>query len=324
MKRPAWFNLVGLIAAWVILFAGFSLAVPQSFPTLSNLELLARQSTIVALAAFGTTFVIASGGIDLSVGSVVALVTVVVAAIVQAGYDPGLALAAGLVVGGLCGLLNGGLIVGLKVTPFIVTLGTLLFLRGLAKGLAHEQKIDSKLTWLNDLLQVLGKADRWKLAPIGVWVMLICGALLALVLGRTVFGRQTLAVGSNETAARYSGVPVVRTRLLVYVLAGVCTGLAGVMQFSRLGVGDPTVAVGLELNVIAAAVIGGASLAGGRGSIAGSLLGALIMSTIATGSSQMGLPNWVQEIVTGAIIVLAVALDRLRQRQRLRGALSGE
>lgn len=324
MQRAAWFNLVGLIVAWVILFLGFTLAVPHSFPTLANLELLARQSTIVALAVLGTTFVIASGGIDLSVGSVVALVTVVIAAVVHAGYDPALALLAGLLVGGLCGLLNGGLIVGLKVTPFIVTLGTLLLLRGLAKGLANEQKIDSKLTWLNDLLQMLGKAERWKLVPVGVWVMLVLAVALSLVLARTVFGRQTLAVGSNEMAARYAGIPVASVRVLVYVLAGACSGLAGLMQFSRLGVGDPTVAVGLELNVIAAAVIGGASLSGGRGSIAGSLLGALIMSTIATGSSQMGLPNWVQEIVTGAIIVLAVALDRFRQRGRAGAVLPGE
>lgn len=316
MQRAAWFNLAGLIAAWVLLFIGFSLAVPHSFPTLGNLELLARQSTIVALAALGTTFVIASGGIDLSVGSVVALVTVVIAAIVQAGFEPALALVGGLLVGALCGVLNGGLIVGLKVSPFIVTLGTLLFLRGLAKGLAHEQKIDAELTWLNDLLQVLPKTDRWKLAPVGVWVLIVLAVLLALVLSRTVFGRQTLAIGSNEVACRYAGLPVARIRLFVYVLAGACAGLAGLMQFARLGVGDPTVAVGLELNVIAAAVIGGASLSGGRGSIAGSLLGALIMTTIATGSSQMGLPNWVQEIVTGAIIVLAVALDRLRQRRR--------
>lgn len=324
MQRAAWFNLVGLIVAWVVLFIGFTLAVPHSFPTLANLELLARQSTIVALAVLGTTFVIASGGIDLSVGSVVALVTVVIAAVVHAGYDPALALVAGLLVGGLCGLLNGGLIVGLKVTPFIVTLGTLLLLRGLAKGLANEQKIDSKLTWLNDLLQVLGKAERWKLVPVGVWVMLVLAVVLSLVLARTVFGRQTLAVGSNEMASRYAGIPVARVRVLVYVLGGACSGLAGLMQFSRLGVGDPTVAVGLELNVIAAAVIGGASLSGGRGSIAGSLLGALIMSTIATGSSQMGLPNWVQEIVTGAIIVLAVALDRFRQRGRAGAVLPGE
>ncbi|HRI43086.1 MAG TPA: ABC transporter permease [Fimbriimonadaceae bacterium] len=324
MQRAAWFNLVGLIVAWVILFIGFSLAAPHSFPTLANLELLARQSTIVALAVLGTTFVIASGGIDLSVGSVVALVTVVIAGVVHAGYDPALALVAGLLAGGICGLLNGGLIVGLRVTPFIVTLGTLLLLRGLAKGLANEQKIDSKLTWLNDLLQVLGKAERWKLVPVGVWVMLVLAVVLSLVLARTVFGRQTLAVGSNEMAARYAGIPVAKVRLLVYVLGGVCSGLAGLMQFSRLGVGDPTVAIGLELNVIAAAVIGGASLSGGRGSIAGSLLGALIMSTIASGSSQMGLPNWVQEIVTGAIIVLAVALDHFRQRVRARAALPGQ
>jgi ribose/xylose/arabinose/galactoside ABC-type transport system permease subunit len=143
--------------------------------------------------------------------------------------------------------------------------------------------------------------------------MLIVLAIVAsLILNRTVFGRNVIAVGGNEEAARLCGIGVAATRTWVFALGGLFTGLAGLMQFSRLTVGDPTVAQGLELDVIAAVVIGGGSLSGGQRSIAGSLLGAIIMSTIRAGTSQMGLPNWVQEIVTGAIIVVAVALDRWR------------
>ncbi|MBX7131959.1 MAG: ABC transporter permease [Fimbriimonadaceae bacterium] len=306
------FNLIGLVVAWLVLFGVFSFLVPNSFPTLRNLETLARQSTIVAFAALGMTYIIISGGIDLSVGSAVALVTVVTAWLLREGSGPWLALVGGVLAGTLCGSFNGLLISKLKVGPFIVTLGSLLLFRGLAKGLAGEQKIDAKLTWLNDLLTVLPKDQRWMIVPLGVWLMLAFAFLMASVLRGTTFGRYVIALGSNEQATRYAGISIEKVRIAVYVLGGLFAGLAGIMQFSRLTVGDPTVAVGLELDVIAAVVIGGASLSGGQGSIAGALLGALIMTTIRSGCSQMGLPNWVQEIVTGAIIVLAVALDRLR------------
>lgn len=316
MRKAALFNLLGLVIAWIALFAVFSILVKSgAFASRENIETLARQSTMVALAALGMTYVIVSGGIDLSVGSVVALVTVIIAWLVQRGAPPLVALLGGVLAGGFCGLLNGAFISKLKVGAFIVTLGSLLVFRGLAKGIAHEQKIDAPLTWLNDLLAKLPPNSRWMLVPIGVWVMLVLAVFVAWVLRGTRFGRYVIAIGSNEQAARYAGIPVERVRVAVYVLGGLFAGLAGVMQFSRLTVGDPTVAVGLELDVIAAVVIGGASLSGGQGSVAGALLGALIMTTIRSGCSQMGLPNWVQEIVTGSIIVLAVALDRLRVRR---------
>jgi ribose transport system permease protein len=212
----------------------------------------------------------------------------------------------------LAGALNGFLTTRLKVGSFIITLGSLLMIRGIAKGIAHEQKIDAPLTWLSDLLATLGPHQKWMLLPIGVWMLIVLAIVASLILNRTVFGRNVIAVGGNEEAARLCGIGVAATRTWVFALGGLFTGLAGLMQFSRLTVGDPTVAQGLELDVIAAVVIGGGSLSGGQGSIAGSLLGAIIMSTIRAGTSQMGLPNWVQEIVTGAIIVVAVALDRWR------------
>lgn len=307
-------NVAGLFVALLAIFGYFWLNLPE-FASAANLQTLARQSSIVALAALGMTFVIVSGGIDLSVGSVVALVTVVIAWFLHAGYSPALALIAGVLAGSACGFVNGALITKLRVVPFIVTLGTLLLVRGLAKGLGHEQKIDAPLTWLNDLLRVLGKNEKWLIFPEGVWLTLLLALAMAAVLNRTRFGRNVMAVGGNEQAARYSGISVERVRLMVYVLMGAFAGLAGLMQFARLSVGDPTVAVGLELDVIAAVVIGGASLSGGQGSILGTIVGVMIMGTIRAGCSQMGLSNWVQEIVTGSIIIMAVALDRLRSHR---------
>ena len=283
-----------------------------------NIETMARQSAIVGTAALGMTLIIAMGGIDLSVGSVVAFSTVVIAWLLQHGCSPWTAAAGGVLLGAACGMVNGLLVIGLRVVPFIVTLGTLLVARGAAKGLAQEQKIDvdpAALGWLGDLLASLGTGERWMLVPSGVWVMIGLAVLTAGLLRYTRLGRHIFAIGSNELTARLCGVPVPRVKVTVYALGAVFAGLGGVMQFSRLTVGDPTVAVGLELDVIAAVVIGGGSLSGGEGSVLGTLIGGLIMIVIRSGCSHMGLPNWVQEIVTGLIIITAVALDRLRHRR---------
>jgi ribose transport system permease protein len=310
-------NALGLVIALALVLLAFHLLIlykfERRFVTGDNLETLARQSTIVCLAALGMTFVIISGMIDLSVGSAVAFVTVVIAWFLVRGFDPWLALMAGIGSGALVGMMNGLLVTRLKVGAFIVTLGTLLIIRGAAKGIAGEQKIDAPTTWLGDVVAMLSQEQRWMIFPIGVWVMIAFAILAAILLRQTRFGRNVLAVGGNEQAAHYSGISVDKTRVLVFALAGFFAGLAGLMQFSRLTVGDPTVAQGLELDVIAAVVIGGGSLSGGQGSILGSILGALLMTTIRAGCSQYGLPNWVQEIVTGAIIVLALAIDRLRK-----------
>jgi ribose/xylose/arabinose/galactoside ABC-type transport system permease subunit len=220
-----------------------------------------------------------------------------------------------MVAGALCGLLNGLIITRLRVVPFIVTLGTLLGVRGIAKGLAHEQKVDAPISWLNELLAALAPNQRWLLVSRGVWIMLLMALGVAALLRYTRLGRHTYAIGSNEQTARLCGVGVERVKVLIYTLSGALAGLAGLMQFSRLTVGDPTVAGGAELDVIAAVVIGGGSLAGGEGTVLGTLIGAVIITVIRSGCSQMGLANWIQEIVTGAIIVTAVALDRLRHRR---------
>ncbi|MFN8221308.1 MAG: ABC transporter permease [Fimbriimonadales bacterium] len=315
LRRSSLVNMLGLVIALIVLIAVFGALMPGKFATAANLEQTLRQSAAVCLGAIGMTFIIVSGGIDLSVGSSAALVTVVIAWLSVRGYDPALAALGGIVAGGLVGLINGSLITKLKVGPFIVTLGALSLIRGLAKGIGHEQKIDAPVTWLNSLLTKLSPEKAWMVAAPGVWFVLFAAIIATVLLQRTVFGRHVFAIGGNEQAARYAGLNVAKTKVWVYTLGGIFTGLAGLMLFSRLTVGDPTVAIGLELDVIAAVVIGGASLSGGQGSIWGSLLGALIMAVIRAGCSQYGLPQWVQEMVTGAIIVLAVALDRLRVKQ---------
>lgn len=306
-------NEAGVLFALVLVVALFTALIGPAFVSGANLELMARQAAIVCVAAFGMTMVIVAGGIDLSVGSVVALATVVVAQLLRGGVDPlGAALGA-VFVGVLCGLLNGALIASLRVVPFIVTLGTMLVLRGVAKGLADERRVEAPITWLNTLLRTAG-GDHGFVIPWGIWLVLVLALVVAGGLRYSQIGRHLFAIGSNERTARLAGVPVTARTITVYALAAGLAGMAGVLEFSRLSVGDPTVAVGLELDVIAAVIIGGGSLAGGKGTIAGTLAGAAIMVVIQVGCSQHGLPNWVQQIVTGTIIVLAVGLDQWRRR----------
>lgn len=312
MKAFARLPWIGPLIALVALYALFGALAPDTFLGAVNLLTMLRQTVVVALAAVGMTYVIMLGGIDLSVGSAVALTTVVIARALRADHGPLTAVLVGLLVPALTGLLNGVLVAAFRITPFIVTLGTMSVLRGAAKGLANEQKIDADPRGL-DLLMAAPAPDEGLMPP-GVWIAVLTAVLLAIVLRYTVFGRHVFAIGSNEQTARLCGVPVGRVRLLVYTLAGALAGLAGVMEYATLTVGDPTDSLGLELEVIAAVVIGGASLSGGQGSILGAMVGALLMTEIKTGCTHVGVPNWVQEIVTGGIIVVAVALDRLRKR----------
>jgi ribose/xylose/arabinose/galactoside ABC-type transport system permease subunit len=290
----------------------FSVLQPQTFLSAYNFQTIAAQTVIVGLGAIGMTFVIVSGGIDLSIGSVIALCSVVTAVALREGASPGVAALAGVATGAGFGAFNGLLITKLSIVPFIVTLGSMGIARGLAKYLADEQKVDAPAAWLAD---VMAKAPTpsWLLVSPGTWLMFALAIAMTLVLKRTVFGVHTYAVGSNEATARLCGVNVTRVKLGIYVLAGSLAGLAGVMQYARLTVGDPTTAIGKELDVIAAVVIGGASLAGGIGDILGSLVGAFLMSVLSNGCTLTSVPNYVQEILIGMIIVAAVALDRVRQ-----------
>src|SRR4030095_1076810 len=225
---------------------------------------MARQTTIVCMAALGMTMVIVAGGIDLSVGSVISLATVVAALLLRASTGPLVALVGAVAAGAFCGLLNGVLVTGLRVVPFIVTRGTMLLVRGAAKGLSDERRIEAPLTWLNDLLRTV-RTGGGLLLPSGIWLTIVLAILVSVTLQYTRFGRHLFAIGSNERTARLCGVRVERCKIGVYTIAGALAGLAGVLTLSQLSVGDPTAAVGLELDVIAAVIIGGGRAGGGEG-----------------------------------------------------------
>ena len=304
---------LGPVLGLILVVALFSLLRPRTFCTVGNLQIMLLQTAVVGTAALGMTLIIISGGIDISVGSNIALATVVIATLLSHGYPPLAAAAGGVLVSACCGLLIGLLITQLRLPPFIATMALWGGLRVAAKGLAHETTVLAPSTWLNSLLKSVSPQQRWQLLPFGVWMLLILAILVILMLRYTRFGRRIFALGSNEQTARLCGVPVERTKIGIYMLATALVGLAGVLQFSYLTLGDPTTADGKELDIIAAVVIGGGSLSGGKGSIVGSLIGALVMTAVSNGCTKMELAIWVQQIVTASIIVLAVAIDQLRR-----------
>lgn len=321
-----WLDRVGPLLALLAVYGMFALVEP-SIAQVSAIGNVVRQSLIVATAAVGMTLVIIAAGIDLSVGSIIALSSVVIARLLSLPvgggtaaeamplFWPVLAALGGVLMAGLCGWLNGMLITSLRVAPFIVTLGTMLLLRGLALGLAGSRPVNPPVTWLSALASSPPRGWGWLMLPPGAWMMLLLTAAAAVLLRHTRLGRHVVAVGSNEATARLCGVAVKRVKLFVYATSGAAAGLGGLMLLSRQGQGDPTAAEGYELDVIAAVVIGGGSLSGGEGSAIGTLVGALIMTVIRVGCALMGLESFVQRMVTGAVIVIAVAIDRLRHRR---------
>ncbi len=340
--QSGWFDTCGRFVALILVFLFFAVLVEDGkFYTPRNLENIARQSAVYATAALGMTIVIISAGIDLSVGSIIALNVVVVAWVLNLSHGgspsadgatevtylidkwphllPILAVVAGVLVASLAGLANGAAIVGLRLVPFIVTLGTMGILRGLAKGIASEKDIYPPTdTWITSLMDptLTSKSRAWMILPPGIWILIVAAVSAWAVLRYTQLGRHIFAIGSNQETARLCGVPVGRTKILVYMLSGFFAGLAGLMQFSFIsGIGQPTTAVAYELFVIAAVVIGGGSLMGGEGSILGSVIGALTITILYMGGQQMGWPKWVQEMVIGGIIIAAVAIDQLRHRR---------
>lgn len=308
-----WLNRLGPLLGLLLVIAVFAILIgnPERYLSLKNLRTVLSQTVIVSIGAIGMTIIIISGGIDLSVGSAIALTGVIAALGINAGWSTTVALAVAILVGGGVGFANGLAITRLKVVPFIATLGMLGVARGVAKGISGSQTVNIPDTWANDLLLTVPK-HAWLLVAPGVWIAIVLALVAALMLRRTVFGRRVFALGSNEAAARACGIPTDRMKLYIYSTAGLMFGLAGVMQMSRLRQGDPTVAAGLELDIIAAVVIGGGSLSGGEGSILGSMIGALIMAFLRNGCQQVGWPNYIQEIIIGALIVIAVAIDRWR------------
>jgi ribose transport system permease protein len=300
---------IGLIL--VIVLFSLPSETREFFLTYNNFKIIFTQTVIVAIGALGMTLIIVSGGIDLSVGSAIALTSVVGAMLIQRGWGAAAAVAAVILSGGLIGLLNGLAIARLRMTPFIITLGTLGIARGTAKWLADNQTVNYDSSPVNSWMTTVDPFSH--ALPDGVWVALVFAVLTSLLLRNTVFGRHIFALGSNEATVRLCGIPTLRLKVLIYTLAGCFFGLAGLFQLSRLRQGDPTVAVGLELDIIASVIIGGASLSGGVGTILGSMIGALIMAVLRNGSQQMGWPTYFQEIIIGLVIIVAVFVDRLRR-----------
>lgn len=285
----------------------------KAFLGVTNIKTVLAQTVIVAIGALGMTMIIISGGIDLSVGSLVALTSVLGATLLVQGWPPGTVIAITILAGGLVGLVNGALIAGLRMMPFIVTLGMMGVCRGLAKWVAGNQTVNSPTGSPVNNLMKMEHLDRFFPLPTGVWIALALAVVMMIVMRQTIFGRYIFAIGSNEATARLCGIRVPLQKVFIYSLAGLFFGCAGLMQLTRLTQGDPSGAAGLELDIIAAVVIGGASLSGGTGSILGSMIGALIIQTLRNGSSLMNWPTFTQEIIIGVVIILAVGLDRLRQ-----------
>ncbi|MBS33371.1 MAG: hypothetical protein CMO68_03090 [Verrucomicrobiales bacterium] len=278
-----------------------------------NFKTILTQTVIVAIGAMGMTMVIVSGGIDLSAGSVIALCSVVTAKLIEQGHSFFAVLIFSIYTGMIIGFINGHIITAFRLMPFIVTLGMMGIARGISKWFANNQTVnpDEPLESVNRLMDNSQSPLTFFPMPDGVWLALGLAVVMTIVMRSTVFGRYVFAIGSNEDTARLCGIRVDANKIAIYVLAGAFFGLAGVMQFSRLTQGDPSVAIGLELQIIAAVVIGGASLSGGAGSIPGSAIGAFMMACLANGSSIKDWPNYTQEIIIGLVIVLAVGMDKI-------------
>ena len=313
-------SLFGPFLGLGFVYLVFFFVAPESFHSLYNTKTFVCQAVIIGIGSLGMTVVIIGGGIDLSVGSMIALGTVTTAMILKEFgqaemgiWLPLVAALAAVLVCALCGLLSGAIVSLFRIVPFIVTLGMMQIVRGLAKGLAEESTVNCPNNWLNELMVVEPSPGVWYSVAPGVWVMLVLCVAMFVVLKYTVFGRRVFAVGSNEAMTRLCGIRVGLQRVWIYAVCGALTGVASVMQFANLTLGDPTAATGMELDIIAAVVIGGGSLSGGEGSVVGSIVGALIMAVLRNGCNLVGIPNYVQNVVIGAIIIIAVGIDRLRR-----------
>ena len=294
----------------VALVTGLAIASPH-FLTGPNLTTVIRQTTVINIMALGMTLIIIAGGIDLSVGSILAFGGFVGTSSLARGYSIPAAIAIGIAAGTLCGLVNGVLIAQLKVNPFIVTLGTMGIYRGvvllISNGLpVHE--IPLKFAFLGSGTDMFG-------IPVVLWVLLVCAAAMHILLEHTRLGRYAFSIGSNPDAAFYAGIPVAFNIVCVYAIAGGLTGLSGMIEASRLMSGQPTAGNGYELQAIAAVVIAGGSLRGGEGTVLGTLIGAFIMGLLSDGSDLLGINPYWQQVIIGAVIILAVWLDEVRKRR---------
>ncbi|PTI72081.1 ABC transporter permease [Mammaliicoccus vitulinus] len=279
----------------------------SAFLDLSNLLNLLRQVSINGLIAFGMTFVILTGGIDLSVGSILALSSAFTAILITSGLDPIVALIVGVLGGFLLGVFNGVLVTFGSMAPFIATLATMTIFRGLTLVVTDGNPI----TNLGDsyMFQLFGKGYFFGI-PVPAVTMIIVFIVLAIILQKTTFGRHTYAIGGNEIASKISGIKVNRVKILIYGISGLMSALAGAILTSRLNSAQPTAGTSYELDAIAAVVLGGTSLTGGKGRIVGTLIGVLIIGVLNNGLNLLGVSSFYQQVVKGIVILIAVLIDR--------------
>lgn len=283
-----------------------------SFMTTDNILNILRQVSISALIAFGMTFVILTGGIDLSVGSTLALTGAVAATMLASGIDPVLTILAALLLGAILGAVNGVIIAKGKVAPFIATLATMTIYRGLTLVYTDGRPVSdlgNEITF-----QMLGKGYFFGI-PVPVCTMILAFIALYVIMHKTTFGRRVYAVGGNEAASKLSGINVDRVKIAVYSLTGMLAALSALILTSRLNSAQPTAGTSYELDAIAAVVLGGTSLTGGKGRIFGTLVGALIIGVLNNGLNLIGVSSFFRQVVKGIVILIAVLIDRKKQRR---------
>ena len=317
MKRPPsrhlgiWLVLLVEVLLLTVLTSSFGgpNLFESTFLNYSNLSQVIRALSFIAIMVVGQSAVIITGGIDLGVGSVLGLSGVVTAVLLNLGFSVASAMASGMLVGFLCGLANAVVITKAKLPPFIVTLGMMSIARGLAFAITGGETIRN----LPPDFLVIGQGELLAV-PTPIIVMVLFAAAVGVFLKYTPWGRYSYAIGGNEEAATYSGVKVANVKILVYSLCGFSAGVAGVLFTSRFGVGQSTAGLGYELDVIAAAVIGGISLSGGRGTILGAMIGSLLMGILRNGLVLLEVSAYWQQVAIGVVIIAAVVLDRKSKR----------
>jgi ribose transport system permease protein len=292
-----------------VLFIGLAIASPH-FLTSTNLSSVVRQTAVINIMALGMTVIIISGGIDLSVGAILAMGGLLGTMAMEKGFSIPAGVLVGVVTGLFWGSVNGTLTTRLRIAPFIVTLGTLGIVRGLTLIISNGLPVHR----VPSAFSFLGEGNLFGV-PFVLWLLVFCAALTHVILEHTRMGRYAFAIGSNPDAATYAGIPVAFHTTAVYAYGGMLTGLAGMIEASRLMTGQPTAGQGYELQAIAAVVIGGGSLHGGEGSVIGTLIGALIMGLLSNGSDLLGISPYLQQAIIGGVIILAVTVDELRKRR---------
>jgi len=304
----AFFRKIGILLVLLLLLVLFSLT-SKAFFTMNNLLNVARQVSMLGIVSVGMTFVMLTGGIDLSVGSMLSIINVIGAfAMVKIGVPPAFAVAICLISSSLLGLINGIIVTDINIPPLIATLGTMTIIRGISYLITGGIPI-----WgFPESFTIIGQGYLWRI-PIPVIIMVVIVGLGSFIMNSTFFGRFFYAIGGNEEAARLSGINVKRYKHLVYVLSGLATGIAGVILLSRINSGQPIAGSGFELDVVTAVVLGGVSISGGEGKLSGAITGVLIMGVLSNGLIIMNVGEYYQLVIKGFVLLCAVALDRMQR-----------